>query len=230
MHDWLAYVKEHLRLLPDTCAVDEEVLHELAGHLEERYRALLAQGLAEQEALRQTCSEVGGWIELHEGILSAKEGIMQNRVRQLWIPGLVTLFGSAGLLTILELAGVRPLIFHPSPQDALFPRPYDPSSLIFYVPWLASLPILGALGAFLAGRAKAPNLATHLSSTFPAVVMGVVMSIVFVGALFLDRPVSLQIKTIGFFAACLNWVVIPGMALLLGDLVLQWMLKRRWIS
>jgi hypothetical protein len=217
MPDWPTYVTEHLASLPNARSLDEEVVRELAGHLEERYEAFLAQGLVEEEAYQRTCTEVGEWIELRDGILSAKEGTMQNRVMQLWVPGLVTILGSAGLLAILEFTGFRPWVF----------RPGDPSSMVLYVPWLACLPIIGALGAFLSRRAQAPNLAIHLSSAFPAVVMGIVLLLVFVEALFLDRPVSLHIKTIGFFAAGLNWVILPGVALLLGDLLIQLFLRRR---
>jgi hypothetical protein len=229
MRDWLAYVTEHLCSPLHARAVDEEVLHELAGHLEERYQALLSQGLAEEEAFRKTCSEVGGWIELHEGILSAKEGTMQNRVRQLWIPGLVTFVGAAAFLAILEYAGVRPVVFRSSGESPMS-HPYDSSGIILNVPWLISLLAVGALGAFLSRRARATRLVPHISSAFPALIMGIVIVLVFAGGRFLDWSVPQQIKTLGLPAAGLNMVVMPGVALLLGDVLLQWLLKRRGVS
>jgi len=230
MRDWRAFVKEHLASLPKARALDEDVVRELAGHLEERFEAFLAQGLMEAEANRRTCAEVGEWIELRDGILSAKkEGSVQNRVMQLWIPGLVTFVGSAGLLAIFEYEGVRPLVFHSTGQSPMS-HPYDSSAIVLNVPWLVSLLVIGALGAFLSRRARATGLAMHISSVFPALIMAVVMVLVFAGGLFLDWSVSQQVKTLGLLAAGFNMVIMPGVALLAGDLLLQWALTRRATS
>jgi hypothetical protein len=218
MPDWRAYVEDQLVAVSNSRAVDSEIIRELAEHLEEYYTELRAAGLSEERAHRLTCEKVGSWKQLREEIVSVKkEFLMQNRVKQLWIPGLVTLLASAALLSILEYIGIRPLVFHPG----------EPSSMVLYIPWLACLPVLGALGGFLSRRAQAGGLAPHFSSTFPALVMAVVLLLIFVGALFTDRQVSLQLKAIGFWAAGLNWVVLPGAALLLGDLAFHWMLNPR---
>jgi len=122
MPDWLAYVNERLdRLsLPETESL--QVREELAAHLEDMYLSLRAQGLSESDAVRLACDQVSSWQELRHKILSAKsEAFMQNRVSQLWIPGLVTLLGSTALIAVLEILGVRPpLMIHPGRPSSIF--------------------------------------------------------------------------------------------------------------
>lgn len=139
---------------------------------------------------------------------------MENRVSQLWVPGIVTLFGSAVFFAGLEYMGVHPVVL-------------GPSAILLYVPWLLGLPVFGALGAFLARRAHGGRVAIHLSSAFPALVMVVVMLSLLIGALFINHPLSHQLKTIGFWPAVITWVVLPGAALHLGDIAFQWIVKQK---
>jgi hypothetical protein len=229
MPDWRTYVQEHLGLVSDLRASQKEIVSELAGHLEERYEALLASGIPQAEAERLTWETVGRWEDLRNEIVFAKEGFVQNRVKQLWIPGLVTFVGSAGLLAVLEYEGVRPLVFYPSGRSPMS-HPYDSSAIVLNVPWLVSLLVIGALGAFLSRRARATGLATHISSAFPALIMAVVIALVFAGGLFLSWSVSQQVKELGLLAAGFNMVVMPGVALLAGDLLLQCALRRHTTS
>ncbi len=221
MPDWLAYVNEHLSRLPLSETESLQVREELAAHLEDSYLSLRAQGVSESEAIRLTCDQVSSWQELRRGILSAKsEAFMQNRVSQLWIPGLVTLFGSAALLAAFEFLGLRPLVLHPG----------DPSSIVLYFPWLFSLPLFGALGAYLSLRARAHGLAVYCAGVFPALIMAASLLVVSLGALVLDRHGSLRIVTAAFAAAILNWFLLPGFFLLAGGLSLQFAMKRRAAS
>jgi hypothetical protein len=57
--------------------------------------------------------------------------------------------------------------------------------------------------------------------------MVVVMLSLLIGALFIDHPLSHQLKTIGFWPAAITWVVLPGAALHLGDLAFQWIVKQK---
>ena len=109
-------------------------------------------------------------------------------------------------------------------------HPYDSSAIVLNIPWLVSLLVIGALGAFLSRRARATGLATHISSAFPALIMAVVMALVFAGGLFLNWSVSQQVKELGLLAAGFNMVVMPGVALLAGDLLLQCALRRHTTS
>lgn len=218
MLDWIQYVKARLGTLPLDGDEPQEVIEELATHLQEMYVSLRAKGASEAEALRLTRAQVESWEKLRDEIVYARqEGSMEDRVGQLWVPGLVTLLGSAGLLVVLEIMGARPLVIHPG----------DPAAIVLDLPWLLGLPAFGALGAFLAQRAKAKGLAIHLSSVFPPVVMAAAMIAVFIGGLIFDRQVLSVFKTRAFSAAVVNGVLLPGMALLIGDLVFQWINKKR---
>jgi hypothetical protein len=68
---------------------------------------------------------------------------MNNRVRQLWLPGLLTFIMSMGLLALTQIFGPKPWILS-------WGRP--PVAVIF-IPWLLALPLVGAVGAFLSHRA-----------------------------------------------------------------------------
>ncbi len=221
MPDWLAYVNERLdRLsLPETESL--QVREELAAHLEDMYLSLRAQGLSESDAVRLACDQVSSWQEVRRAILAAKsEAFMQNRVKQLWVPGLVTLFGAAALLAVLQILGFRPFVIHPG----------QPSSIFLDVPWLLSLPLFGALGAYLSVRARAAGLAVHCASLFPVLVTAAAFLVIILASLILDRHVSLRIMTTAFAASVLNGVLLPGFFLLLGDWLLHFAMKRRAAS
>ncbi|HTZ33350.1 MAG TPA: permease prefix domain 1-containing protein, partial [Methylomirabilota bacterium] len=95
MHDWHAYVREQ------SPELDDRVVQELAGHLEDVYSDLRASGLTQAEAIRRAERRVGGWLELRRGIQAARrEEAMQERVKQFWLPSLVTLVLGWGILTI----------------------------------------------------------------------------------------------------------------------------------
>jgi len=216
--DWLAYVNERLDRLSLPEAESLQVREELAAHLEDTYLSLRAQGVSESEAVRLTCDQVSSWQGLRRDILSAKsEALMENRVSQLWIPGLVTFFGSELLLVAFDVLGLKPLVFHPG----------DPSSIVFFFPWLLSLPLFGALGACLSLRARAKGLAVHCASVFPALIMAAVLIVVLVVAMVLDRHASFRIVTSAFNAAIVNWICVPAIFLLLGSTLLQLAMKRR---
>lgn len=218
MPDWLAYVNERLDRLSLPERESSQVREELAAHLEDTHLSLRAQGASESEAFRLTCAQVSSWQELRRDILAAKsEAFMQNRVTQMWIPGLVTLFGSAALLAIFEFVGLRPLVIHPG----------DPSSIVLYLPWLFCLPLFGALGAYLSLRAHGKRFAVHCAGAFPALVMAAALFTVILVGLILHRDSSFRIVTTAFAAAILNWVLLPGFFLLVGDSLLQLVMKRR---
>jgi hypothetical protein len=221
MPDWLAYVNDHLGRLPLSETESLQVREELAAHLEDNYLSLRAQGVSELDAARLVCERVPSWQELHRDILAAKsEAFMQNRVTQLWIPGLVTLFGSAGLLAIFEIAGLRPLVI----------RPHDPYSFVLYFPWLFTLPLFGALGAYLSLRARAHGLAVHCAALFPALVMAAALLALLLVVLILRDYGALRVVATGFAVFMLNWFFLPGFFLFMGDLLLQLVMKRRGVA
>src|SRR5947209_2411341 len=99
MRDWEALVEQHLIGLALEPTERAEVIAELAAHLEESCEELRRQGMPEERAVRQTLSEVEDWQNLRRRIQSAKtkENIMTNRVKQFWLPSLVTMLLTMGL-------------------------------------------------------------------------------------------------------------------------------------
>lgn len=137
MPEWRGYVRAHLELRRTSPEEQEEIVRELAAHLEDTYAALCARGLSEEAAIQRTSEEAGNWDQLDDQIKAIKrDEDMQNRVGQLWVPGLVTLLGSAGLLAVIEILDVRPIVF----------RAGTPSAIVLYLPWLLTLPIYWSTG------------------------------------------------------------------------------------
>ncbi len=207
MRDCLAYVNNHLRRLPLSEAESLQVKEELAAHLEDAYLSLRAQDVSERDAARLVCEQVPSWQQLHRDILAAKlEAFMQNRIAQLWIPGLVTLFSAYVLLALMQYAGLRAMTFHPG----------EPRGIVFYPLWLLSLPLIGAVGAYLSRRARATGWRVYLAVSFPALALGVLFLLIFPWSFVVDPQVSLHIKGAALAALMVGWVVLPGLALSLG--------------
>ena len=147
MPDWRQIVRQRLDGLTLDAAEKEEVHAELAAHLEETYECLRAEGLVDQEAIHRTLAQVADWRDLQRKIQSARTRMdtMTNRVTQFWLPGFLTFALSMGLLELVQ---------------KFFPQPFmlrldHPPVLLFYVPWLLTLPLAGAMGAYLSKRAGA---------------------------------------------------------------------------
>ena len=207
MPDWLAYVNGRLGRLSLPEVESAQVREELAAHLEDTYLSLRAQGVSESDAVRLACDQVPSWLELRRDILSAKlEAFMQNRVSQIWIPGLVTLFSAYVLLALMQFAGLRVMISHPG----------EPRGIVLYLPWMLSLPLIGAIGAYLSRRAQATGWRVYFAASLPALALGVFFLLLFPLAFLIDPQVYLSIKETALAAAIVNWVILPGFALCLG--------------
>jgi hypothetical protein len=217
MPDWLAYVNDRLGPLPLSLAESVQVREELAAHLEDSYLSLRAQGASESDAVRLTCDQVSSWQELRRDILAAKlEAFMQNRVSQLWIPGLVTLFSAYALLAVMQFAGLRVMVSHPG----------EPRGIVLYLPWILSLPLIGAVGAYLSRRAQATGWRVYFAAALPALALGVFFLLIFPLTFVIDTRVPLRIKGTGLAALMVSWVILPGFALCLG-VALQSLRKMR---
>src|SRR5208282_5270202 len=111
MRDWKALVEERLARLALEPAEKSEVIAEIAAHLENLCEEPLRQGMPEEEAVRRALSQVGNWRNFQRKIIKAKRRgpLMEKRVRQLWIPGFLTLILSMLFLTVLQRLGLKPL-------------------------------------------------------------------------------------------------------------------------
>jgi hypothetical protein len=223
MADWQELVRQKLAGLALDAAEKDEVHAELAGHLEECYESLRTKGLPEQAAMQQTLVQVEDWNKLQREIFIAKKGagLMQKRVHQLWIPGFLTLTLSTIFLMMLQKYGFRPRIVSWS----------GPGTVLFYLPWLFSLPFFGALGAYLSSRAGGSRGAVLLASIFPAFTLAATFLFMLPVGLVIERVVGHQVDFNIFMTAVLmaliGWVLVPGAALLVGGLPVQLLLSRR---
>ncbi len=159
--DWEELVCAKLAGLAIEPRERREVIEELAAHLEESYESLRTKGLPEQVAMQQTLGQVADWQDLRRRIQVAramKENIMNDRVRQLWLPGFLTFLLSTGLLAMMEIFG---------PKDWALMRVGQPPMVLFFIPWFFSLPLFGALGAYLSHRAGGSRRAIFSSIVFP---------------------------------------------------------------
>ena len=130
---------------------------------------------------------------------------MNRRTHTLWIPALITFFGASLSLAVCQFFGPQPHIV--SIGKAWF---------WLYWWWLATLPIFGAVGAYLSRRAHGTPFARLAAGLFPSLVMFVVLCVLFPWGLVIDGFDFLRL--VGFGLGALNWIVIPGIASLLGAL------------
>ena len=223
MADWRRLVRKHLSCLALDSAEQESVHSELSGHLQEAYEALLKEGMPKHDATKRALALAGDWQDLQRKISVAKNGgnSMQKRVQQLWIPGLLTLTLSTVFLMTLQGLGFQPRIVFWS----------GPGSVLFYAPWLMSLPVFGAFGAYLSSRAGGSRETVILASVFPPLALTAAFLSMFPIGFIIERIIGRQVGFSGAATAVLRdgigWILIPGAALLAGGLLAQFLLSRR---
>ena len=239
MPDWQELVRQRLSGLALDLSEKEEVQAELAEHLEETYETLLKEGVAEPAAVHRTLSLAGDWRELRQRIQMAREkgSNMTNRVRQFWLPGFLTLFTSMSLLILIDFFGPRPLVVRVQPNDAynvsLQLRSWSVIApvTVVYVPWLLTLLLIGASGAYLSYRAGASQRVALLSILFPVLPYSAFFLIGFPLSLILgEKNFTHNIMFSAFLVGLVAWVLLPGAALLAGGLPAQLFLSRRLTS
>jgi len=226
MPDWEGIVRQQLAGLALEIDERREVIAEVAAHLEETFEQLRGQGISEEAAFERALSQVKDWQSLRRQIQMArmKEDVMTERVKQLWLPGLLTLFFSMVLLMAIQLIGPKPVIVSTSGWRMTAPV------AVIYVPWLLSLLLIGAMGAYLAGRAGASQRTTLLSIVFPVLPYSVFFAIWIPVSLILDDHISHNIMFSALLLGLVAWVVLPGVALLVGGLPVQILKSRRSAS
>lgn len=221
MPDWQELVRRRLSGLTLDAAEKEEVHTELAAHLEESFEKLCADGLSEHKALQQTLTHVDDWKKLQRQIQISreKEHTMTSRVSRLWLPSMVTLLVSMILLPLLESLGLNP--------EFIFLQGHHGQAYIFtvYIAWLVTLPLVGALGAYLSRRAGGTRRAIVISGVFPALAFFVVLLLVLPYMGFLEHGLDTGSRSVfhtwtseafGRLGVIAGWVLVPGACLLIG--------------
>src|SRR5271163_4768969 len=128
---------------------------------------------------------------------------MNNRTKTLWVPGLISLTGSMASMLFLQRA-------LPQPQMRLN---HAGLPLLYQLLWLAMLPLFGAVSARLSRRAGGDRSTTLIAVLFPSIVMTPLWTVL---ATRMSHPSPRQ--WFGLLSGAMNWIVIPGAALLLGAL------------
>jgi len=224
MLDWEALVRRQLTglgLEPDERG---EVISELAAHLEETWEDLRRRGMTEEEAVRRTVSQVEDWQDLRRRIQTArtKENFMTNRVKQFWLPSLLTLLLAMGLLALIQIFGPNPwTVARHSGWSLVAPV------AVVYIPWLLSLPLIGAMGAYLSNRAGGSQRAVFSSIVFPVLPYLVFFLVALPVMAIFNEHLAHNIMFGALFVGLFAWVLAPGAALLAGGLLAQFFLSRR---
>ncbi len=217
MPKWNQLVRERLGTLGIGAEREEEVVAELAAHFEDAYDDRLERSATPEQALASAFSEVKNWARLSRDIFRAdQEDPMNERTRNLWLPGMVTLLFSSVLLMLITRYGPLPVFVW---IDSRVP-------LLLYVPWLVSLPLFGAAGAYWSRRMGGAVRARIGAGVFPALMLAAAFCVILPASILIQSFSlrTMQWKTFGspFISAIviftLGWVVIPGAALLLGAL------------
>ena len=208
MPDWSRLISERMGVLALSGAVRDEVVAELATHLEELYQACRARGASESQAVEIALSQATDWQELGREISDIKdeEAGMNDRSKQLWLPGLVTLTASMVWLMMLQRVNwnLGSSWFHESPP------------LMAYLMWLITQPVFGAAGAYLSRRNGGTLIARLAAGIFPSIaLLGLLIFITFTG-FFVERNPFLWKHPAFFALVVFPWAILPAISLLIG--------------
>ncbi len=209
-------MRERLGSLGLVASESDDVAAELAGHLEDLCEERRSEGLTESAAVECALEQVTDWRSLARRIRKAKRkgGFMNDRTRQLWLPALASLTAANVFLMALTLESLQPsLIVERS--KSLFP---GSALMLEYWPWLATLPLWGALGAYLSHRAGGSRLTRLWAGVFPSAAM--------LACWCFGESVSILVQRNTFVThhpaygalGAIAFAVVPGVALLLGAL------------
>jgi len=208
MQDWRDRVREHLRSCGLPPASREEVISELAAHLEEAYEIARAQGLTEPEAIQLALQEAGDWNVLSKKIYrAAKEQPMNHRTKSLWLPALASFAAASLFLLVLTQISMQP---------QFLVRLNSGLGRSLYIEWLCAQLLFGALGAFLSRRAGGTCTARVVAATFPAIVLFGLWAFWIPVSALLEHNAFVLRHPLYYALGVFVWVVPPGIALLLG--------------
>lgn len=234
MPDWEKLVSGRLAQLALDERERQEVVAELAAHLEEIYEAFRQKGASHDDAIRGALLQVNDWNKLRQEIYVArtKENAMNVRTSRLWVPSFVTLVASVITLVGFAFLGLKPGPFGSQAHHEIWwghlvggiaSGPYMVNE---YTVWLMGLPLIGALGAGLSRRAGGTLRDIVISAVFPALAWLTILFVVQSFAASLGRGLEEVTAPVNVARSMILLVVIPGACLLLGVLVYQAAAKR----
>jgi len=206
-YDWRELVLQRVRLTKLSAGQRDQIISELAAHLEDVYRDGRARGMSHDAALQFALQEIEDRRVLAADIHRALEAnFMNTRTKTIWLPALASF-----ALASLFLLGLTRTGFEQSNLVRL-------ASLApwFYGMWLASQIFSGALGAGLSRRAGGTLTARIVAATFPAMVLFCLWAVVIPVSAFAQHNQFVLRHPLSYALGIFVWVVPPGFALLLG--------------
>jgi len=226
MPDWEKLVRDRLSDMRLELQDENDVIVELADHLEEIFESLCRGGMSEHEATRRALARVADWKSLNRNIYLARhqEEIMEPRVRQFWAPGLLGFSLFLAFSTIVEstsfgwyLGGKLWLVSH----SLVLSLGRGTPILRFHIESLILLVFVGAMTAGLSRRAGGTLRTSLLSCVFPAVPFAVVFLIAIPTGLIVGHAIAYRLVAEEILYMALGWVLAPAVALLIGGLIVQ---------
>jgi hypothetical protein len=232
MPDWEREAQRRLENTKFPAADREEVARELAGYLEEVCSDARDRGLNESAAAQPAFAELHEDPQLGANLFRARqEGTMNDRTKQLWLPGITTLFAAPVLGWLIEF-----VLFHFSHRVVLHGEKggnlyldvlmgQDPALLVYFL-WLYALLFIGAAGAYGSRRAGSGRVLQAAVALSPLLLYRAVSVGMEVARREGTMPVHFTFFALsglrgphffyrGFSGSPLSWVIIPGAALLL---------------
>ena len=211
MPDWKALVLERMESLGLSPAQEEEIVSELAAHLEDCYEELRTQGVCESEAIDRSLEQVTDWPNLSREIQRAKRkgDVMNHRTRILWLPALISLAAAMVFLMISTQIALQPRIVAGRFVTLRTSTGSTDYRFAEYLPWLILLPFCGAAGAYLSRRAGGQPLVRLVAGLSPWIALfGLVSFLTLIGQI-----VPFQHQWFPFATTLLFLMLPPGIAL-----------------
>jgi hypothetical protein len=218
MPDWKNEASRRLEHAKFSASERDDVSRELAGYLDDLCNEARGRGLDESAGIQCALNELHEDARLGPKLRRARqENNMNDRTKRLWLPGCIILLASALALVLFNFAGFSPY-FPRAWAGNVGAEPFLHDSLMIYVPWLCVLPFLGAAGAYWSRRTGSGPALRIAVGIFPAFVFLATFLVWVPICVAIDALPQAKIFLPALAGLILSWVVIPGVALLLGVL------------
>ena len=195
MRSWERFVADRLARARLPREIQDDVITEIAAHLEECEDELRAAGDADPRG--GALGQVQDWRAFGRRIRRSKESDMKS-LRRIMLPGVAAAIASIASLKLFVYLLITPTECAPDTTCILVSAD-GPA----YLPWLATLPLAGALGAALARFQDATPRQRLVASIFPALYLAAdILGLAVFAAFYWRVPVY--------------WVLIPAIACALG--------------
>jgi hypothetical protein len=204
MRDWKSLIEQRLGKLKLPKSQREEVVNELAAHLEDLTEDEKACGFCDTGSTVKALCESTDWPNLARKIQKSKRDsyALNQRSRTFWLPALITLSGAEFFWAIL----MRRAFFG-------FPRIVHQPIL-----FLATLPLIGALGACTSKRGGGGRIARMAAGVFPVITMFGVLTVIIVGEFVTNRGAFKGVQHWGPWFVLPTVILLPILASLAGTL------------